>query len=171
MSEIYTWLVLKQALLPCCKTCNQNQGAYVAWSLRLACITGALSAKRGERSILCEARDEGEVRDEGRRKIKRLLPVHCSGSSHIHYLNVVFQLVNWWRFVLACLSGTKLPSQIHVLLMMLFEKPFIYFQIFQKKKKDKQKSFFNLLLKRKDVLGLLPTRLGKSLIDLLTFLN
>ena len=30
--------------------------------------------------------------------------------------------------------------------------------------KEKQKKCLNLLLKRKDVLGLLPTRLGKSLI-------
>ena len=29
---------------------------------------------------------------------------------------------------------------------------------------EKQKKCFNLLLKRKDVLGLLPTKLGKSLI-------
>ena len=32
-----------------------------------ACITGALWAKRGERDILREARDEHESRDEGRR--------------------------------------------------------------------------------------------------------
>lgn len=25
---------------------------------------------------------------EGRRKITRLLPVHCSGTSHVHYMNV-----------------------------------------------------------------------------------
>ena len=42
---------------------------------------GALWAKRGERSILHEARNECEAKNEGRRKIKRLLPVHCSGSS------------------------------------------------------------------------------------------
>ena len=42
---------------------------------------GALWAKRGERNILHEARNECEAKNEGRRKIKRLLPVHCSGSS------------------------------------------------------------------------------------------
>ena len=35
-----------------------------------ACITGALWAKRGERDILREARNECEARDEGRRKNK-----------------------------------------------------------------------------------------------------
>ena len=52
--------------------------------IKLACITGAFY----ENGILREARDQG------RRKIKRLLPVHCSGSSHVHYMNVAFQLVN-----------------------------------------------------------------------------
>ena len=35
-----------------------------------------------------------------------------SGSSNVHYMNIAFQLVNWWRVVLACLSGTKYPSSI-----------------------------------------------------------
>ena len=91
-------------------------------NIQIACITGALWAKWGERDILCEAWNEG------RRKIERLLPVHCSGSSHVHYMSIAFPLVNWWRVVLhvclASLSGTKKPSCIHVLLMMLFEKPF-----------------------------------------------
>ena len=52
--------------------------------MKLACITGAFY----ERGILREARDQQ------RRKIKRLLPVHCSGSSHVHCMNVAFQLVN-----------------------------------------------------------------------------
>ena len=60
----------------------------------LACITDAFGAKRGERGILGEARNECEARDEGRREIERLLPFHCSGSSHVHYMNVAFQLVN-----------------------------------------------------------------------------
>ena len=34
--------------------------------------------------------------------------------------------------------------------------------------KEKQKKCLNLLFKRKDVLGLLPTRLGKSLILIMT---
>ena len=66
----------------------------------IACITGALWAKRGKHSILCEAWEEG------RRKTKRLLPVHCSGSSRVHECCVPI-LVNWWRVVLACLFGTK----------------------------------------------------------------
>ena len=33
------------------------------------------------RRILHEARNGCEAKNEGRRKIKRLLPVHCSGSS------------------------------------------------------------------------------------------
>ena len=37
-------------------------------------------------------------------------------------------------------------------------------------KKKQQKKCLNLLLKRKDILGLLPSRLGKS-PDLLTFLD
>ena len=45
-----------------------------------ACITGALWAKLGKRGILREAWDEG------RRKIKRLLPVHCSGSCNARYI-------------------------------------------------------------------------------------
>ena len=28
------------------------------------------------------------------KKIKRLLPVHCSGSSHVHFMSVVVQLAN-----------------------------------------------------------------------------
>ena len=50
--------------------------------MKLACITGAFY----ERGISREARDQG------RRKIKCLLPVHRSGSSHVHYMNVEF---NW----------------------------------------------------------------------------
>ena len=46
----------------------------------LACKTGALWAKLGKRGIL------GEAWDEGRRKIKRLLPVHCSGSCNARYI-------------------------------------------------------------------------------------
>ena len=34
-------------------------------------------------------------------------------SSHVHYMNVALQLVNWW-LILACLSGTKWPSRSHV---------------------------------------------------------
>ena len=44
----------------------------------LACMTGALWAKRGERDISRGARHERDARDEGKRKIKRLFAVHCS---------------------------------------------------------------------------------------------
>ena len=47
----------------------------------LACMTGALWAKRGERDISRGARHEREARDEGKRKIKRLFAVHCSCCS------------------------------------------------------------------------------------------
>ena len=47
----------------------------------VACITGALLAKRGDLVILNKALKVSDVRDKGRRKIKRLLPVHCSGPS------------------------------------------------------------------------------------------
>ena len=43
-----------------------------------------------------------------------------------------------------------------------FEMLFVYFQIFQIYRKKTK--CLNLLLKRKDVLGLLPTGFGKSLI-------
>ena len=51
--------------------------------MKLTCIAGALSAKRGEGGILREARNECEARDEGKRKL-----------NHVHYMNVAFQLVN-----------------------------------------------------------------------------
>ena len=35
------------------------------------------------------------------KKIKRLLPVLCSGSSHVHFMNVAVQLANWWHMILA----------------------------------------------------------------------
>ena len=34
-------------------------------------------------------------------KIKCLLPIHCSGSSHVHYMNDTLQLGNWWHMILA----------------------------------------------------------------------
>ena len=52
----------------------------------------------------------------------------------------------------------KIAVTRHVLLTMLFKMLFVYFQMFQEKKKC-----LPLLLKRKDVLGLLPTGF-KSLI-------
>ena len=61
---------------------------------------GALWAKRGERSILHEARNECEAKNEGRRKIKRLLPVHCSGSSAHLRPQVVSTAIagNWFPY-------------------------------------------------------------------------
>ena len=65
----------------------------------VACITGALWAKRGKRGILSEARNKREAQDEGRRKIKRLLPVHCSGcfahASSINQLERNVHVVTW----------------------------------------------------------------------------
>ena len=43
-------------------------------------IAGDLWAKRGEHGILREVQNECDARNEGRRKIMRLLPVHCSDS-------------------------------------------------------------------------------------------
>ena len=54
-------------------------------------------AKWGERGILRESRDGFKRKI----KIKRLLPVHCYGSSHVHQMNVALQLVNRWRVALA----------------------------------------------------------------------
>ena len=53
-------------------------------------------AKWGERGILRESRDGFKRKI----KIKRLLPVHCYGSSHVHQMNVALQLVNRWRVAL-----------------------------------------------------------------------
>ena len=61
------------------------------WLIFKKCITSALRAKRGKRDILPEARDEGI------RKIKCLLPVHCSGSPHVHYMNVI--LMRFWHVI------------------------------------------------------------------------
>ena len=54
-------------------------------------------AKWGERGILRESRDGFKRKI----KIKGLLQVHCSGSSHVHQMNVALQLVNRWRVALA----------------------------------------------------------------------
>ena len=67
---------------------------------QIACITGALRAKRGERCILREACDEG------RRKIKRLLPVQCGGCSHVYHMNVAFISSSPWNLVWT----TRFPS-------------------------------------------------------------
>ena len=49
-------------------------------------------ARRTRRFAPCAKRVRSAKRGE-EKKIKRLLPVHCSGSSHVHYMNDAFQLV------------------------------------------------------------------------------
>ena len=66
---------------------------------QIACITGTLWAKRGERGILREARNEYEAWDEGRRKVKRLLPVHCSGF-FVKILQLCDMQGEWQHFYL-----------------------------------------------------------------------
>ena len=97
--------------------------------------------------------------EEGWEKtIKRLLPVHCSGSSHVHYSNVELQLVNWWSFVLARFFSWFFDDDVRRKALRLSPNvPQI--------KPEKQKRCLNLLLKRKDVLGMLPTGFGKSLTN------
>ena len=97
LCAVYTWVFENQFILWLVDVifAVKTEKHHSMADYKLACITGALWAKWGERFIL------GEGRDWGRRKIKRLLPVHCSDSSHVHYINVASQLVNWWRNVLA----------------------------------------------------------------------
>ena len=102
---------------------------------------GPTSGKRLT-SLHCETRGVGE-------KIKRLLPVHCSGSSHVHYMNVAPQLVNWWRFALArfwhvCLEQNG-RRRSHVFFTTLLEKvPCLLPNV--PEIKEKQKKCLNLLL-------------------------
>ena len=58
-----------------------SASAAIRIAITIACMTGALWAKRGERDISRGARHEREARDEGKRKIKRLFAVHCSCCS------------------------------------------------------------------------------------------
>ena len=48
----------------------------------VACITGALRAKRGERGLWCEARDDRELRAEKGRKKKYKAPVRRPIKEH-----------------------------------------------------------------------------------------
>ena len=59
--------------------------SFLLFLWQVACMTGALWAKRGERDISRGARHEREARDEGKRKIKRLSAVHCSYCSAHKY--------------------------------------------------------------------------------------
>ena len=61
------------------------------------------------------------------------------------------------------MSGTKYPSYVHVFFDDVVREAFRLFPNVPEIK-EKQKKCLNLLLERKDVLRLLPTRLGKSLI-------
>ena len=105
----------------------------------------------GERGIL------GEVRNE--------CGVHCSDSPTFTAWTLRSGWFNCWTRCFGIfvwpVSWNKITVtlRIHVLLTMLFVKPSGYFQMFQK-----QKKCLNLLLNRKDFLGWLPTRSGKSLI-------
>ena len=82
----------------------------------------------------------------GGRKIKRLLPVHCSDSSLPTFTTLTW-LSGWFNcwtrsfgtFVWH-VSWNKITvtSRIHVHLTMLFEKPFGYFQMLQKQKENKR---------------------------------
>ena len=97
----------------------------------------------GERGILGEVRNECGARDEGRRKIKRLLPVHCSESPTFTAWTLRSGWFNCWARCFGIfvwpVSWDKITVtlRIHVLLTMLFEKPSVYFQMFQKQKKNK----------------------------------
>ena len=152
LCAIYTWVFENQLILWlgnfifAVKTEKHHSMA----DQKLACITDALWAKWGEGFILREGRDWG------RRKIKRLLPVHCSDSSHVHYINVASQLVNWWRNVLArfwhvCLKQNgrqtvlSLDDAVREALRLFPHVPEI---------KEKQKKWLNLLLKRKKMMFL-----------------
>ena len=129
----------------------------------LACITGALWAKRGERGILHETRNECKARDEGRRKISVCYQsTHCSGSSHVHYMNVAFQLV----IDDALIWHVCLKQNIRHAFMFFWRRCSRNLAFISKcsrnKRKIKEMFLKNVLLK--DILGLLPIRLGKFLI-------
>ena len=85
--------------------------AYKYWSA-LACISGAVWAKRGEGSILCEAQKECEAQAEGRRKIKLYFSLsvqikfllksmkHETNIAEELYVCVLFLLDQYTRFQL-----------------------------------------------------------------------
>ena len=89
-------------------------------------------------------------RTRGGEKIKRLLPVYCSGSFHVHYMNVALQLVNWWRVALArfwhvCLEQNGRTWRSHIFFTMLLEKVLCLLPNVPEIK-EKQKKCLNLLL-------------------------
>ena len=82
------WVAIGKSFNLCRLKSHENskpQPEKKTFSLTVACIIGALWANRGERGILREARNECEVRDEGRRKIIKsfifLLPWSCAPHS------------------------------------------------------------------------------------------
>ena len=78
-----------------------------------------------------------------------------------HYMNVGFGKQTFTEFWHVCLEQNNRHA------FMFFDDAVRKaFRLFANvpEIKEKQKKCLNLLLKRKDVLGLLPARLGKSLI-------
>ena len=77
----------------------------------LACITGALRAKQGERSNF-EAREEYESRIEGRRKNKALFFL---SSPHLAFRAKCRVRLAWLikRLLCACAYNTDLKDQHH----------------------------------------------------------
>ena len=76
------------------------------------------------------------------------------------HMNAAIQLVIWCHVIMRCFSITKWRSRRRVLLMKLFEKPFVFSKI----GKGKTKEMCRLLLKRKNALGVFPNGFGKSFI-------
>ena len=136
---------------------------FKAWWLItcVACITGALWAKRGECSIVhkrsakCEMRG-GEKWSAGYQSSVLAIPTFTTWTLH-----------SKWSLMTRC-SGLFVWNKITVTHSCSFDDAFRdtfhLFPNFPEIKKKKQKKCLNLLLKRKDILGLLPSRLGKSLI-------
>ena len=117
--------------------------------------TGALWAKRGERGIVhkkeCEAWDEGRIKANE-------APVTSPWTAWTLHSN--------WSLMTRC-SGLFVWNKITAMHSRSFDDAVREaFRLFPNvpERKKKQKKCLNLLLKRKDVLGLLSSRLGKSLI-------
>ena len=123
----------------------------------------------GERGILREVRNECGARDEGRRKIKRLLPVHCSDSPTFTAWTLRSGWFNCWTrwFGIFVWPVSLEQNNRYVTYSCSFDDAVREaFRLFPNvpETKEKQNKCLNLLLKRKDFLGWLPTRSGKSLI-------
>ena len=86
----------------------------------------------------------------GEDKTERLLPVYCFGSSHVYYMNVAFQLVNWWPVVLARFWHVCLEQKGRHAVMLFWRWCSRSSRLFPEKK-GKTKEMFKF---RKDVLGL-----------------